>query len=187
MESLNVLLTQKVNLTLNVLEDFYNVALTKTNADGVMRNIYMPVELDSPDGLYLKSLVSKVWDYIPDAEPDALSQAKARKLQEINNQWIALEKTGWDSGQGFNLGITPSDVALLVGVYTLAKEASLSGFPIPSIIAKDNSSIQFATIEEMTTLMLQYGGARSEMSFNFALKRKAVEAATTIEEVNTII
>ena len=187
MESLNVLLTQKVNLTLNVLEDFYNVALTKTNADGVMRNIYMPVELDSPDGLYLKSLVSKVWDYIPDAEPDALSQAKARKLQEINNQWIALEKTGWDSSQGFNLGVTSSDVALLVGVYTLAKEAAALGFPIPSIIAKDNSSIQFATIEEMTTLMLQYGGARSEMSSNFAIKRKAVEAATTIEEVNAII
>ena len=128
MESLNVLLTQKVNLTLNVLEDFYNVALTKTNADGVMRNIYMPVELDSPDGLYLKSLVSRVWNYIPNAEPDALSQAKARKLELINSQWAALEKTGWDTGlpQG-HLGITPNDVALISGAFSLAKEAANLG------------------------------------------------------------
>lgn len=187
MESLSIILTQKINLNTNTLQDVYNVTLCKTTTDGTTKNITMPVELNSADGVFLKSLVSKVWDYIPDAEPDALSQAKARKLQEINSQWIVLEQTGWDSGQGFSLGITSSDVALLVGVYTLAKEAAALGFPIPSIIAKDNSSVQFATIVEMTTLMLQYGGARSEMSFNFALKRKAVEAATTIEEVNAII
>lgn len=186
MESLNVLLTQKVNLTLNVLEDFYNVALTKTNADGVMRNIYMPVELNSPDGLYLKSLVSKVWNYIPDTEPDALSQAKARKLQEIDSQWTALEKTGWDSGQGFNLGIASSDVALLVGVFSLAKEAAAMGLPIPSIIAMNNSVVNFSTIDEMTLLLLRYGAARSQMSEDFAAKRRAVEAATTIEEVESI-
>jgi|694.fasta_scaffold00244_77 hypothetical protein len=112
---------------------------------------------------------------------------KDKKLQQINNQWIALEQTGWNSGQGFNLGITPSDVALLVGVYTLAKEASVLGLPIPAIIAIDNSSIQFATFAEMTTLMLRYGAARSEMSSSFAQKRKNVEAATTIEELEGIV
>ena len=186
MESLNVILTQKVNPTLNVLEDFYNVALTKTNDDGVMRNIYMPVELNSSDGVYLKSLVSRVWDYIPDAEPDVLSQAKARKLELINSQWVALEKTGWDSGQGYHLGITPSDVALLVGVFSLAKEAAALGLPIPGLLSTTNTPIPFATIQDMTMLLLQYGQARFGMAETFASKRRAVEVAATLEEVNAI-
>lgn len=115
-----------------------------------------------------------------------LAEAKRIKLLDIEDAWQKLESAGWDSGAKFNLGITPSDVALLVGVYVLAKEASTLGLPIPSIIAKDNSSIQFATLNEMTTLMLRYGAARAELSSTFALKRKAVEAATTIEEVAAV-
>lgn len=112
-----------------------------------------------------------------------LAEAKRIKLLDIEDAWQKLESAGWDSGAKFNLGITPSDVALLVGVYVLAKEASTLGLPIPSIIAKDNSSIQFVTLNEMTTLLLRYGAARADLSSSFALKRKAVEAATTLEEV----
>jgi len=65
----------------------------------------------------------------------------------------------------------------------MVEEDSALGLPIPAIIAKDNSSVQFATFAEMTTLLLRYGAARAEMSSTFALKRKAVEAATTLEEV----
>ena len=146
------------------------------NGDGTYRVDY----LAEPTAEQLVLVNQAIADY-------PLIVFKQEKLKQIDAEWVTLEQTGWDSGQGFSLGITSSDVALLVGVYTLAKEAAALGFPIPSIIAKDNSSVQFATIVEMTTLMLQYGGARSEMSFNFALKRKAVEAATTIEEVNAII
>jgi hypothetical protein len=186
MESLSIILTQKINLNTNTLQDVYNVTLCKTTTDGTTKNITMPVELNSADGVFLKSLVSKVWNYIPDAEPDALSQAKARKLQEINSQWIVLEQTGWDSGQGFNLGIASSDVALLVGVFSLAKEAAAMGLPIPSIIAMNNSVVNSSTIDEMTLLLLRYGAARSQMSEDFAAKRRAVESATTIEEVESI-
>jgi hypothetical protein len=35
--------------------------------------------------------------------------------------------------------------------------------------------------------MLRYGAARSEMSSSFAQKRKNVEAATTIEELEGIV
>jgi hypothetical protein len=187
MESLNIILTQKVNIALNVLEDFYNVALTRTDNDGVMRNIYMPVELNSPDGLYLKSLVSKVWDYIPDAAPDPLSQAKATKLLLINSQWAALEKTGWDTGlpQG-HLGITPSDVALISGSFALAKEAANLGLPLPSLVTIENNELSFNSITEMLQLMLLYGQSRSQMSMEIASKRKAVENALTIEEVEAI-
>ena len=115
-----------------------------------------------------------------------LAEAKRIKLLDIEDTWQKLESAGWDSGAKFNLGITPSDVALLVGVYVLAKEASTLGLPIPPIIAKDNSSIQFATLAEMTTLLLRYGAARAELSSTFALKRKSVEAATTLEEVAAV-
>jgi hypothetical protein len=186
MESLSIILTQKVNVALNILEDVYNVSLTKTNSEGVTRNVNIPIELSSDDGIFIKSLVAKAWDYIPNAAPDPLSQAKATKLQLINSQWTALEKTGWDSGEGFNLGITASDVALLVGVFSLAKEAVIMNLPIPSIIAMNNSVVNFSTIDEMTLLLLRYGAARSQMSEDFAAKRRAVEAATNIEEVESI-
>lgn len=146
------------------------------NGDGTYRVDY----ISEPTEAQL-TLVNKAIEIFP------LETAKKEKLKQIESQWTEVEKTGWDSGQGFFLGITPSDVALLVGVYTLAKEASALGLPIPSIIANDNSSVQFATLAEMTTLMLRYGAARSEMSNTFAQKRKAVEAATTIEEVEGIV
>ena len=138
------------------------------------------------DGSYAQKWFIAV-KYLPEEEaPLRLQYAKKQKLSQIENEWATLESAGWDSGAMFSLGIAPSDVALLVGVYVLAKEASALGLPIPSIIAKDNSSIQFVTLDEMTTLLLRYGAARAEMSSTFALKRKAVEAATTLEEVTAI-
>lgn len=111
---------------------------------------------------------------------------KEEKLKKIDDDWVLLEKTGWDSGQGFNLGITASDVALLVGVFSLAKEAAAMGLAIPSIIAMNNSVVNFETISEMTILLLRYGAARSQLSEDFAAKRRAVESATTVEEVELI-
>jgi len=138
------------------------------------------------DGSYAQKWFIAV-KYLPEEEaPLRLQYAKKQKLSQIENEWATLESAGWDSGAMFSLGIAPSDVALLVGVYVLAKEASALGLPIPSIIAKDNSSIQFVTLDEMTTLLLRYGAARAELSSTFALKRKAVEAATTLEEVTAI-
>jgi hypothetical protein len=99
---------------------------------------------------------------------------KEEKLKQIDAEWAVLEQTGWDSGQGFNLGITSADVALLVGVFSLAKEAAAMGLPIPSIIAMNNSVVNFSTIDEMTLLLLRYGAARSQMSEEFAAKRRAV-------------
>lgn len=153
----------------------------------LIENIQEQPPQKNEQGVYeTQWLVFKTVPFLEDETQILLSEAKRIKLLEIENAWKNLESAGWDSGAKFNLGITPSDVALLVGVYTLAKEASVLGLPIPAIIAIDNSSIQFANFAEMTTLMLRYGAARSEMSSSFAQKRKAVEAATTIEEVNAI-
>ena len=167
-------------------EDIYNLTLDQKDESNFVKNSTMPVPLSSDLGAYLTALINQVSNYIPDAEPDELSQAKARKIQAINNEWIILEKTGWDSGQGFNLGITPSDVALLVGVFSLAKEAAALGLELPNLISMANTPISFSTIQEMTILLLQYGQARSNMASSFAARRKAVSDATTIEQVGVI-
>jgi hypothetical protein len=176
-----------ISLNAIVSDDNYQFTLMATDENNVSKNIKMPVDLNSSEGLLITGLIDKAWNYIPDAAPDELSQAKARKIQELNSEWTSVEKTGWDSGQGFNLGIASSDVALLVGVFSLAKEAAAMGLPIPSIIAMNNSVVNFSTIDEMTLLLLRYGASRSQMSEDFAAKRRDVETATTIEEVNEII
>ena len=181
---LGVFKTQR--LVADQYEDIYNLTLDQKDESNVVKNSTMPVPLSSDLGAYLTTLINQVSNYIPDAEPDELSQAKARKLQAINNEWITLEKTGWDSGQGYYLGITPSDVALLVGVFSLAKEAAALGLELPHLISMANTPISFATIQEMTLLLLQYGQTRSNMASSFAARRKAVADATTIEEVGVI-
>jgi hypothetical protein len=175
-----------ISLNAIVSDDNYQFTLMATDENNVSKNIKMPIDLNSPEGLLITNLINQAWDYIPDAEPDELSQAKARKLQAINNEWISLEKTGWDSGQGYYLGITPSDVALLVGVFSLAKEAAALGLELPHLISMANTPISFSTIQEMTLLLLQYGQARSNMASSFAARRKAVADAITIEELGVI-
>lgn len=184
MLTLSIILTNRIDASGVAVEDIYNVSLIKTNPDGVTKNITMPILPDSETGRFLSNLADQAWNFIPSAPPDQLSQAKAWVLQNIDSDWAILEKTGWDSGQGFHLGITPSDVALLVGVFSLAKEAAALGLPLPSLISMANTPITFSTIEEMTMLLLQYGQARSTMASEFATRRKIVQDATTVEELH---
>ena len=181
---LGVFKTQR--LVADQYEDIYNLTLDQKDESNVVKNSTMPVPLSSDLGAYLTALINQVSNYIPDAAPDELSQAKARKLQELNSEWLALEKTGWDSGKGYHLGITPSDVALIVGVFSLAREAAAMGLPLPGLISTENNMIEFETIQDMTVLLMYYGKARSDMANAFAARRKAVENATTIEEVQLI-
>lgn len=183
MLSLNIILTNRVDDSGIATEDIYNINLIKTDTDGLSKNITMPVLYNSEIGNFITKLSEQVWNYMPSAPPDALSQAKAWLYKNIDNEWAALEKIGWDSGRGYYLGISPSDVALIVGVYSLAKEAALLGLPLPSLISMDNTPINFSSIEEMTTLLLEYGQARSVLAKTFADKRKAVYDARTAEEM----
>jgi hypothetical protein len=177
----------QISLNTIVMDSIYLVSLMATDENNVSKTIRMPIEKDSPTGLIITNLINQAWDYIPNANPDPLSQAKARKLELINSQWIALEKIGWDTGlpQG-HLGITPSDVALISGSFALAKEAANLGLPLPSLVTIENNELSFNSITEMLQLMLLYGQSRSQMSMEIASKRKAVENALTIEELEAI-
>lgn len=187
MLSLSIILTNRIDASGIATEDIFNINLIKTDSNGVSRNITMPVLLDSEVGKFISNLSDQVWNYNPTAAPDALSQAKAWSFQNIENEWAALEKIGWDSGRGYHLGIAPSDVALLVGVFSLAKEAAALGLPLPNLISMENTAIVFSSIEEMTTVLLEYGQARSVLASTFADKRKAVENATEVGVAGVII
>ena len=104
-------------------------------------------------------------------------------FRSIDADFDSITKLGWDSGQGFNLGITAQDVSLLVGLFVLAKEANAMGLNPPPLIDM-HGGIHALTMSELTALMLQYGQARALISAQDAMRRKAVESATTIEEVN---
>ena len=147
---------------------------------------YVPYENTDPNKqvVYdeLPQALDGVWKLNYSLVDISLEQAKFNKLQNIEQEWRSLEILGWDSGQGYSLGITPSDVALLVGVFSLAKEAAALGLELPHLISMANTPISFSTIQEMTMLLLQYGQARSNMASSFAARRKAVADATTIEE-----
>ena len=187
MLSLSIISTNRIDASGIATEDIYNINLIKTNSDGVSRNITMPVLCNSEIGNFLSNISDQVWNFIPSAPPDALSQAKAWSMQNINNEWLALEKIGWDSGRGYFLGITSSDVALIVGVFTLAKEAALLGLPLPNLISMANTPISFSSIEEMTGILLEYGQARSIMASTFAARKKAVEEATEVGVAGVIV
>ena len=75
------------------------------NGDGTYRVDY----LAEPTAEQLVLVNQAIADY-------PLIVFKQEKLKQIDAEWVTLEQTGWDSGQGFSLGITSSDVALLVGV-----------------------------------------------------------------------
>ena len=151
---------------------------------------YVPYENTDPNKqvVYdeLPQAVDGVWKLNYSLVDISLEQAKFNKLQNIEQEWRSLEILGWDSGQGYYLGITPSDVALIVGVFSLAKEAAALSLELPNLISMANTPISFNTIQEMTLLLLQYGQARSNMASSFAARRKAVSDATTIEQVGVI-
>jgi len=156
----------------------YNVFLVNETAQPAFNSKTQKVILDEPE--YRNGQYYQRWKIVS----QTLEESKSNANNRINSEWYQVESQGWNSGQGFSLGITPSDVALLVGVFSLAKEAAALGLPLPHLISMDNNPVVFNTIQEMTMLLLQYGQARATLASEFAEKRKAVENATTVEELD---
>lgn len=115
-----------------------------------------------------------------------LEQAKLDKLTEIDQDWKVTLNNGWQTPEGWSLGIHTDDVALLNGAYSLAKEAAALGSTDPVTILDTDGEPHSLSVAEMTPLMLAYGQARSELSGADAARRKLVKDATTIEELAEI-
>lgn len=145
------------------------------NYDGSL-NVFYKEKTPTEDELKKINLIISNWP---------LEEKKLKRLDEIDSKWISIIEKGWDSGQG-HLGLKAEDVALLAGNFALAKESAALGGPIPPLVTEENNIITFNTIHDLTMLMLAYGQARSMLSVEFAEKRKAVQNATTIQELEAI-
>lgn len=112
-----------------------------------------------------------------------IDKAKRDKLTEIDEAWKVTLNNGWQTPEGWSLGIHTDDVALLSAAYALAKEAASLGYTDPVVISDTNSELHSLDVAEMTPLMLAYGAARTQLSGADAARRKLVKNATTIEEL----
>lgn len=115
-----------------------------------------------------------------------LEKTKLNKINQLDLDWNNQLKNGWVTPYGWSLGLKTEDVTLLSGAFILAKEAATLGINEPTFIVDTSGVPHNLTLQEMTTLMLQYGQARGALSAWYAQKLKDINDATTIEEVNNI-
>ena len=134
----------------------------------------------TPDELKVVDPVTEAM-YISD-----LDKAKRDKLTEIDEALKVTLNNGWQTPEGWSLGIHTDDVALLNAAFSLAKEAAALGSTDPVVISDTNSDLHYLTLAEMTPLMLSYGAARTQLSGADAARRRLVKDATTIEELEEI-
>ena len=159
----------------NQVEKIVPINGVSQNFDGIIEVFY--VETPNEQQLIQVNEIISAWP---------LEEKKLEKLAKIDAEWEQTIAQGWNSNQGFILGLSANDVALISGVFALAKEAAALNLPLPQIIALDNTAISFNSIDEMVQLLLQYGSARAQLSSVFANRRKAVENAISIEEVDGV-
>jgi hypothetical protein len=70
---------------------------------------------------------------------------------------------GYDTGLGFRLGWQAADVALLTGLYVLARRAAELGISQPIVIADMNGVSHSLTLAQYEQVMLGYGAARAAL------------------------
>jgi len=125
---------------------------------------------------------------LSDAEP-TLEEQKAAKIAELNSWWAAQEASGiTPQGANFALGITPSDIALLVGAFNMAQTAVAVGAASadgPFTLIDTAGTPHNFTLAELTGTLLSWGQQRSQLSGAYAITKAAIAAATT-DELNAV-
>ena len=71
---------------------------------------------------------------------------------------------GWETPAGWRLAWQPDDVALLTGLYVLAKRAAELGVEQPVVVTDMSGERHTMTFAEFEPLMLGYGAARAALS-----------------------
>ena len=116
----------------------------------------------------------------------SLEEAKQQKLEALNEVWKEKIKSGWETPHGWSLGLDISDVTLLMGAFLLLKEASALGLQNSTTIIDIEGVSHELNIQDLTSLMLAYGQARSQLSQEDSLLRLQIKSSTTIEELEEI-
>lgn len=73
-------------------------------------------------------------------------------------------EAGHDTGLGWRLGWQPDDVALLTGLYVLARRAAELGVDQPVVVTDVEGTRHTLTFAEFEGIMLAYGAARAALS-----------------------
>jgi hypothetical protein len=94
--------------------------------------------------------------------------------EQVENWFKEQLAAGFTASRGFRLGLSTEDVALLTGNFVLAKSGAELGLPLPPVIDMDGISHTFASIEELTFLMLEYGQYRANLSAVYASRKETV-------------
>lgn len=81
--------------------------------------------------------------------------------QPPDPSWL---EAGYETPGGWRLGWQADDVALLTGLYVLAKRASELGISQPVVLTDTTGERHTLTFAELETLMLAYGAARAAAS-----------------------
>lgn len=115
-----------------------------------------------------------------------LQKLKLEKIKTLDNNWKQRLATGWQTPDGYSLGIDISDVALLNGAFTLAKEASNMGITDPINIVDIVGNSHSMSLQDLTILMLQYGQARASLSNSYATIKQSINSASSQEELESI-
>ena len=68
--------------------------------------------------------------------------------------------SGYDTGMGWKLAWFPQDVALLTGLYVLAKRSIELNSEVPIVVTDTEGNSHSLSFEEFETLMLDYGHKR---------------------------
>ena len=98
---------------------------------------------------------------------------RKKALAEVD-AWFAGEiAKGFETSEGWKLGLSESDVTLLTGQFVLAKEAAAADLPLPPVIDTEGTAHELS-LSDLTALMLSYGGHRAELSTEYATRKAAV-------------
>jgi hypothetical protein len=116
-----------------------------------------------------------------------LHKAKLEKLEQVDISWKTTMSNGWTTPYGWKLGTDTQDVTLLTGAFILAKEANSMGLSTTGTVIDMDGKSHELPLQDLTILMLQYGQFRSQISSQDALKRKLINNAISIEELEQII
>lgn len=92
-------------------------------------------------------------------------------LENLDFWFNNVVADGYTTSHGWKLGLTEADVTLLTGQFVLAKEASAAELPLPPVVDMAGVPHTFETIEDLTALMLEYGGARAAISAEYAARK----------------
>lgn len=119
--------------------------------------------------------------------PPTLDELKIQKNKELDGIWEQKVKSGWQTPQGWNLGLDISDVTLLTGAFLLLKESVGLGLGSSTTIIDTNGTSHEVSLPDLTMLMLAYGQHRSNLSQQYANLKNQISNATNKEELEEII